>query len=213
MTTLRIKTNAASVSRWLTASVVRKIDQAGAKALSQTVLQVQKAERIELHKRFTIRRSTFMDRRIKVMKFAKPNSLTAIIGIDDKVQGSALILGMFEDGGQKQPMQGNRVAVPITGTKARRAFKNRVNAYRMDKLGLKKKGGQVQGAKRTFIVPTKKGDFALMQRDNKGITPLYIFRKNVKVRARLPFTRIATDLAVEQVPKLFNRYLQLYIKP
>ncbi len=214
---INIKTNAAEVSRWLNGKS-KKIAQAAKTALSKTVLQVQHAERVELNKEFTIRKAAFIRNRVKITKFPKVDSLTAVIGIDDNVKGSPLLLAQFEEGGNKQPVQGQRVAVPITGGKARPAFPRAVApSLRMDKLPMQQgRGGMKTGPKRTVILPTKGGGMAMFQRVGKGksseLRPLYVFRNGVRLKKRLRFVKTASDLANEQLPKLFNRYLKLYIK-
>lgn len=222
MATIKIKTNAAEINRNLSGQI-KKVGQAGKAALSKTVLQVQHAERIELNRMFTVRKAAFMRNRIKITKFPSADNLTTTIGIDDNVRGSKLLLSQFEDGGKKLPVSGSRVAVPLTGGKARKDFKKGVApSLRIDRLALhsqvnrKGKGGAIVGSKRTFILPTKKGEYALFQRGGKGssseASPLYLFRNNVSLKKRMKFVKIATDLAQEQLPKLFARYMRLYIK-
>lgn len=223
---IEVTTNAAEVNRTL-AGHEKKIRQAAKAALSKVTLQVQHAERIELNREFTVRRAAFMRNRVKVFKFPKTTDggeMTAVIGIDSRVKGSPLLLAQFEDGGRKSPVQGSRVAIPLTGGKARQVFRKSVPAgYRMDRLQLHTdlKSGTVKGARRTFILPTKNGEFVMFQRGpgggrstgpDKDISPLYLFRNHVPLKKRLQFLRIATDLAEQQLPRLFQRYLRLYIK-
>lgn len=219
---VQIKTNAADVNRWLSGNE-KKMRQAAKAALSKTILQVQHAERIELNRIFTVRKSAFMKNRIKIFKFPKttPDGLVAVIGINDKVKGTPLLLAQFEDGGVKSPVQGSRVAIPITGSKARPDFKRSVPpSMRLPRLNFQKnKGGIPIGNKRTFILPTKRGEYAVFQRGpggrslgaDKNMSPLYIFRNTVPLKKRMQFIRIATALASEQLPKLFTRYMRLYI--
>lgn len=220
---VQIKTNAAQVNRWL-AGQPKKMMQAAKAALSKTVLQVQHAERIELNREFTIRKAAFMRNRIKISRFPKatPDGLVTVIGIDDRVKGSPLILAAFEEGGRKSPVQGSRVAIPITGAKARPDFRKSVPpSMRIDRLGFREnKGGIPVGARRTFILPTKRGEYAVFQRGPGGrstgpdmdISPLYIFRNYVPLKKRLRFVRVAVDLAEFALPRHFERYLRLYIK-
>lgn len=221
-TQIKITTNAADVNRWLMGKQ-KKVWQAAKAALSKTTMQVQHAERIELNREFTVRKAAFMRNRIKIFKFPKATEggdMVAVIGIDDKVRGTPLLLSQFEAGGKKRPVQGSRVAIPITGGKARPSFKRSVPpSMRLQNLGLKpNKGGIPVGNRRTFILPTKRGEYAVFQRGgamgtgkDKGMSPLYIFRNTVPLKKRMHFVRIAKSLAEEQLPKLFNRYLRLYI--
>ena len=224
MPELLITTNAAKVNRNL-AGYGKKIWQAGKRSLSETTLQVQKAERIEINREFTVRKASFNRNRVKIFKFPKASidGMKAIIGIDSKVRGSPLLLQVFEEGGQKLPVEGSRVAIPLTGAKARPSFRQGVApSLRLDRLALHSRlsDRKVIGDKRTFILPTKRGEYALFQRgpggratgDDPNMSPLYIFRNRVSLKKRLKFLAVATALAEEQLPKLFNRYLLLYIK-
>ncbi|MGD9663800.1 MAG: DUF6441 family protein [Novosphingobium sp.] len=220
---VRITTNAAEVNRWM-GGQIKKVNQAAKAALSKTVLQVQHQERIELNRMFTVRKAAFMRNRVKVFKFPKatPEGLVAVIGINSNVRGSPLLLSVFEDGGKKSPVQGSRIAIPITGGKARPAFKKGVPAaYRMNRLNFtKNKDGIPVGRQRTFILPTKKGEYAVFQRGkggrslgaDKDISPLYIFKNTVPLKKRMHFVKIATDLAGFALPRHFDRYLRLYLK-
>lgn len=218
MAEIRITTNAADVNRWLNGNI-KKVNQAAKAALSKTVMQVQAAERIELNKQFTVRKAAFIRNRVKIFKFPKatPEGLVAVIGIDGNVKGTPLLLSMFEDGGKRTPLSGNSVAVPITGGKARTVFKKSVApSLRINKLAFQKRGNAMEGTKRTVILPTKGGKRVVFQRVGKGknsqLMPMYVFERNVHLRKRIHFVKIARDLAEEQLPKLFNRYLRLYIK-
>lgn len=214
----KVTTNAAECGKWLRGQT-KKVLQAGKAALSQTILQIQQAERKDLRRELTIRKTAFMEKRIKITRFPRATSdgLIAVIGIDDRVQGTPLFLSGLEGVVQRKPQTGSAVAVPITGTKARPAFTKNVPAsMRINRLTIKKDGGAYKGAKRTFILPTKGGGHVVFQRTGRGsksdITPLYVFKKNVRLRRRLRFVPIATELAYQQLPRLYTRYLRLYLK-
>lgn len=224
-THVRITTNAAEVNRWMTGRI-KKVNQAAKAALSKTVLQVQHQERVELNRMFTIRKASFMRNRIKIFKFPKVSAdgsgLVAVIGINGKVRGSPLLLSVFEEGGKKSPVHGSRIAIPITGGKARPAFRKGVPpSYRISRLNFtKNKGGIPVGNKRTFILPTKGGEYAVFQRggggrslgEDKDISPLYIFKNNVPLKKRMQFVKTATELAEFALPRHFERYLRLYLR-
>jgi len=65
-------------------------------------------------------RKKFILNRIKILQYSKVGNLTAIIGIDNKVQGAPLILSFLEEGGTKEPTAGPDIAIPLTGEAARR---------------------------------------------------------------------------------------------
>lgn len=198
----------------------RQIPYAAKDALNATALQIQEAERAEMNRLFTIRKAGFMSRRVKMFKWARVFGLVAEIGIDTAVQGSRLLLSVFEKGGRKDPAQGSHVAIPITGGKARPVFRRSVPAaYRMDRLGLhsvlSRKGSRaaVRGDRRTFILPTKRGEYALFQREGRNeVGLLYLFRSSVALRKRLSFVKVAVALAEWSFPRFFNRYLAKHLR-
>lgn len=214
MATIQIGTNTAEVARWLNGEA-KKIAQAGRAALSKTVLQVQEAERKEIRQKFTIRRGKFLLNRVKIFQFPKNNNLVTRIGINENIKGSPLLLSQFEDGGPKN--EGKRVAIPITGQAARKTFGSRVNnKLKIDKLNMKSVHGgrgRMAGDNGTFMAHSKGGTYVVFQRTGLfDVEPIYVLKKNVKVKKNMNFHRVAKSLAEEQLPKLFNRYLKLYIK-
>ncbi|MFT4118699.1 hypothetical protein [Bradyrhizobium sp.] len=216
---LVVTTNAAECGKWLRGQS-KKILQAGKAALAQTILQVQQAERRELRRDLHIRKTSFMDNRIRISHFprATADGLIAVIGINDRVQGTPLFLAGLEDANTpRRPLSGNAVAVPITGTKARPVIgKNVPASMRINRLSIQKNGGAYRGRKGTFILPTKGGGHVVFQRTGRGakseVSPIYVFKKNIRLRRRLRFVPIAAELAYQQLPRLYTRYLRLYIK-
>lgn len=217
MPTIQVKTDLAKTKRYLSATS-KKIPQAGKAALSKTVMQIKQAEQKDIDQKFTIRRGSFLRNRVKILQWPKVDNLIAKIGIDDKVKGSKLLLSQFEDSNtEKKPMQGKRVAVPITGGGARPTFASKVpTSLRFDKLKLTKVAGgkgRMVGKNGVFMAHTHNGRFVVFQRTGLDtVKPLYVLKNNVKLKRKLRFHDIASDLAHEQIPKLYNRYLNLYIK-
>ncbi len=209
---------------------LRQLPYAVKDAINAVALEVQARERVMMGRNFKIRRSAFIMRRVKMFKWAKVQDLTAVVGIDDQVQGSKLLMAQFEEGGEKTPqggsILGDRVAIPITGSKARRLFNYKVpTTWKIDRLGLRSilsragKGGAIQGDKRTVILPiTKgkyKGDFALFSRMGVGWTlyPVYLFiSRKVRLRPTLKFVLTARAVVKVRMAALVDQAVEAAIK-
>ena len=133
----------------LTAAVLRQIPYAANNAITRTAKEAVTAGRKELQRGLTIRKQ-FILNRIRILQYSKVGNLTAIIGVDMRVQGAPLLLGFLEEGGTKEPQAGAGIAIPLTGEAARPAFTKSVPAgYRYKKLQFVGN----KGKKQTFIVP------------------------------------------------------------
>lgn len=131
------------------ATVLKKISFATNNALTRVAKEMRDEGQKEIAADFTIRKR-FILTRLKILQYSKVSDLTAIVGIDAKVQGSPLLLGMFEEGGTKEPAHGSELAVPITGSPARPSFQDQVpTALRYSRLQFV----AGKGKKKTFIVP------------------------------------------------------------
>nr|WP_320132350.1 hypothetical protein [uncultured Holophaga sp.] len=211
-------------------NVPKQVAWAAMKAINQVALKIQEDQRAEMNKEFTIRKAAFMRNRIKMFRFAKTNQdeIYAEVGIDSNVKGAKLLLARFEKGGKKTNEEGHgilpgTVPIPLTGAKARPEFRKSVPvAYRLQNLGLrsvlrrKGSGAAIIGNKHTFVLPTNRGEYVLMQRGPGGrtngpdpdISPLYLFRNNVPIPKLLKFLSQAKALAGYMLPRVFKRWLQ-----
>lgn len=141
-------------------------------AINAVVKDVQREERIRMDRIFTLRRAGFMYRAIKIFAFsnAKQGRPFAEIGVDRKQR---LLLGMFEKGGQRLPMKGKNVAVPLTGSAARPTAKSIIpEPFTFTKMKFKRAAsstGQPQwkGQNKTFLIP-KVGVFQRIKSSAKG---------------------------------------------
>ena len=208
-------------------AIAKQMPWAAKDAIKQCALMIQTEERAELAKDFTIRKTAFMGKRIKIFRWPKvePGEVYAEIGIDSKVKGGPLLLAQMEEGSTRNTKgkEGGGiipgfVAVPLTGTKARAAFPKAVPRslwlqylHLRSQRARKGKGGQIIGDKGTFIVPTKRGQFVLMQRGKGGASPLYVFTRNVRLPRLMHFIRKAKALADYAMPRLFKRYMQKHL--
>ena len=133
----------------LTAAVLRQLPYAANNALTRTAKEMVDAGQKELAADLQIRKR-FILQRVKILQYSRVNNLTAIVGVDQKVQGSPLLLGFLEEGGEKTPTKGAELAIPLTGESPRPTFPQPV------KTSLLYPNLQFQdrrGRQRTFIIP------------------------------------------------------------
>lgn len=163
----------------LTAAVLRQLPYATNSAITRTAKEAVDAGQKEVAADLTVRKR-FILNRIKILQYSKVNNLTAIVGIDTKVQGSPLILSFLEEGGEKQPQLGSDIAVPLTGELARPTFQDLIpNALKYKNL----KFDQRKGRQRTYVVPNVGVFERIAKGDSPGATVLiYSFKSS----ARLP---------------------------
>jgi hypothetical protein len=105
-----------------TAREQKRLAYSVAQAINAATKDVQLSERANLDRKFQIRKAGFMYRLIKIQQFATvgKNIPYAVLGIDNTKD--RVLLSVFEDGGDKRPVKGKNVAVPLTGSKARPVF-------------------------------------------------------------------------------------------
>jgi hypothetical protein len=176
---IEIKVDAEQVVK-LTQAVIRQLPYAANNAITRTAKEAVAAGQKEVAADLQIRKR-FILGRIKILQYSKVGNLTAIIGIDPKVQGTKLILGFLEEGesGEKQGTSGPGIAIPLTGSPARPSFPQSVpTSLRYPNLRLT--GGK--GAKRTFSIP----NVGVFQRVASGDSPdatvlLYSFKPSAKL--------------------------------
>src|SRR5260370_22589320 len=147
----------------LTATVLRQLPYAANNAITRTAKEAVDAGQKEIAADLQIRKR-FILNRIKILQYSKVNNLTAIIGIDTKVQGAPLILGFLEDGGTKEPTRGTEIAIPLTGEAPRPSFPDPVaTALRYTNLRFENR----KGRKKKFLIP----NVGIFQRVVKGDSP------------------------------------------
>lgn len=145
------------------ATILKKVSYATNNALTRTAKECIPAAQAELTADFTIRKR-FLLTRIKILQYSKISNLTVIVGVNANVQGSPLLLGFFEDGGQKLPLHGDSIAVPITGSPARQNFNSSIrNALKYTNLQITNNKGKA----RTYVVP----GVGIFERVKKGDAP------------------------------------------
>lgn len=176
-----------------------------AQALNETAKEIQTAERVNLDRRFTLRRATFMYRLVKIFHFAsaRKGKPFAEVGIDNKKR---VLLSQFEKGGIKKPVKGGAVAVPITGEAARPRFAEPVpERFAFRRLRFRKRktksGPQFVGKEGTFILP----GVGVFRRVERTISLLYGFVRRPRLDPILEFRKIAERTFRVEFPKQFRR--------
>jgi hypothetical protein len=137
---------------------VKNLAYSTSQALNATAKDVQAAERVHMDRTYHLRRAGFMYRLIKIFKFsnARQGIPWTEIGVENK---SRVILSTFEEGGQRKPVKGKNVAVPITGSFARPTDTSTIpDEYTFRKMKFKRhltSGGKTQwkGESHTFLIP------------------------------------------------------------
>jgi len=192
---IKVKVDVESVVK-LTAAVVRQIPYAANSAITRTAKEAVDAGKKALAHELTIRKQ-FILNRIKILQYSKVGNLTAIIGVDTNVQGAPLLLGFLEEGGTKEPLAGEGIAVPLTGEAARPTFSQSVpTAFRYTNLRFIGNKGQ----KNTFIIP----NVGVFQRIATGkvsseVVEIYSFKPS----ARLPIHTHLRDAMVRVIGERF----------
>jgi hypothetical protein len=193
--------------------ILKKVPYATNNALTRTAKELVDVEREALKKEFQVRKE-FILKRVRIVKYSRPDDLWTRVGIDRDVQGGPLLLTMFEDGGEKDPALGSELAVPPTGSAVRPSFSQAQAPSLLYKaLHIKPHstaGAKVQfkGDKRTFVIAgvgvfqrttsrqrsarNKKGVGAGRGRD-EDIVLLYRFEPSVPLHQRMHFIRTAQD--------------------
>jgi hypothetical protein len=136
----------------------KRLAFSAAQAMNDTALEIQLAERVNLDRKFTVRKQAFFHRLIKVgFASVKKDRAFAEVYIDTTKKG--VLLSTFQKGGVKQPRKGRSVAVPITGSPARPSFRNPVTralTFAQIRLRLHRTASgarQWKGRDRTFLIP------------------------------------------------------------
>jgi hypothetical protein len=174
---IKVDIDADSVVK-LTAAVLRQLPYATNNAITRTAKEAVDAGRKELQRDVTVRKQ-FILNRISILHYSKVGNLTAIIGVNAAVQGSPLLLGFLEEGGEKEPSNGEGIAIPLTGEAARPSFAQSVPTQFRYK-NLKFIGNK--GRQKTFIVP----NVGVFERVAPGKSPeatveIYSFKPNAPI--------------------------------
>jgi hypothetical protein len=193
--------------------ILKKIPYATNNALTRTAKELVQVERDELKTEFQVRKQ-FILNRVKIVKYSRPNDLWTRVAIDRDVQGGALLLTEFEDGGAKTPDHGSELAVGLTRSAVRPTFAQSETPsllYKALKITPHTTSGgivQFKGARRTFVIAgigvfqrttsrqrgtrAKKGVAAGNGRD-EDIVLLYRFEPSVPLHKQMHFITTARE--------------------
>lgn len=196
-----------SALRAKTEREIKNLGYSTAQAINKVAQEIQNEERVNLDRKFKLRRAGFMYRLIKIVTFASANQGRPYAEIAIDASKARVLLSSFEEGGDKTSSVGQNVAVPITGEAARPTFSDPVpQAFTFKGLSFQKvitKEGKVEwhGKNRTFIIP----GVGVFQRVSTTVTKLiYSFKKRVHLDSRLDFVAIAKRVWEERFEKVFR---------
>lgn len=208
---LKIDTDIRALGLRLKQEPVR-VGKALVRALNNTAVEIQRQERINLDRAYTLRKAGFMYRLIKV-RFAntKDGRPYAEVYVDDTKKN--VLLSLFEEGGEKRSEHGANVAVPITGEAARPSFESSVpTSLYISRLGLRQgRNGQLQGRQKTFVLrqTAKLKDGGVFIRTSADdVRLLYKFERAPRLRATLHFMRTALRVYDTMFVAEFNRLME-----
>lgn len=188
-------------------------------AINRTMLEMQREERAEIDRSFTVRKNTFMYRLIKIFRFATvfkgtgPQLIYGEIGIDHK---DRTLLDQFVEGGFKEPVASKTVGVPVTGGAARPSFSDPVvAALQLSKIHLRPrvlKDGTTQLVSEedggVFSLPNVRHGTeprGLFQKTGDVIRALYLFIQRPALKRRYDFFGVAERVYDEVFDKEFDR--------
>jgi|HubBroStandDraft_5_1064220.scaffolds.fasta_scaffold45195_4 hypothetical protein len=189
----------------LSAKVLRKLPYILNDSITEVAKLVVAAEQDQLRKDFTIRKN-FLTGRFKVLQYSRTTDLTAIVGIDNRVQGSPLLLGFFEEGGSKLPTAGPELAIPLTGEAARPSFASPIPTallYKNLQISMKIKGHAVifPGLQHTYLVQ----GVGVFQRTGKSTELIYSFKPSAPLRPRTHMIELAQVVIRESFARIFDK--------
>jgi hypothetical protein len=193
-----------SLALKVTAQAIRKLPYATNNALTAVAKEMVTAGQAEIQEKFTIRKS-FILKRLRILQYSRVSDLTTIVGINSEVQGSPLLLGYFEEGGEKEPSFGSGIAVPITGSPARSSFSDIVkSALQYTKLQLTDYGSAIEGKQQTYVVP----GVGVFQRVAPGNGPdatvlLYAFENSAPLKKHMSLIEVMTEVVNERFNPIF----------
>lgn len=189
----------------LTAKVLKKMPFILNDSITETAKLVVAAEQDQLRKDFTIRKN-FLVGRFKVLQYSRVSNLTAIVGIDNRVQGAPLLLGFFEEGGEKLPQAGPEIAIPLTGEAARPTFGSQVPSallYKNLQISTKVKGQSIifPGLRGTYLVE----GVGVFQRTGNESVLIYSFKPSAPLHKRTHMIELAHRVIDESFARIFNK--------
>ena len=191
-----------------------RIAYAVANSLNTTIKSVQREQRLELRRRFTVR-IPFTERQIAIIDpFASASKriMWTRIRVGQKPR---LLLAQFETGGERRPFKGSRVAVPIPGGARATKEASVTESLRFTRLRLRRKSagaetkrrkgggtGPIVGAQGTFRIP----NVGVFQRRGGAPRLLYSLTKStLRLPLRLRYLDTARRVTAREFPGVLQR--------
>jgi hypothetical protein len=191
------------------AGVADQVPFATSVAINNTLNDIQRDVRTHVHSTFIMRAQDFIDRTIYIgpLDRAKKDRLTGTIRINPDRD----FLAKFEDGGEKTPQGSASLGVPIVRQGSPALIIGRSDPLSLRALfaDLQKQGvaegriGKRRGApkrlvqQKVFLITGRDGKTLLVKRDGGVTTVLWVFEKEVPIKADLDFVEIAMNTALE----------------
>lgn len=185
----------------LVSNVLRQLPYATNSAITRTAKEAVDAGRKEVAADLQLRKK-FVLNRIRILQYSKVGNLTAVIGVDTKVQGAPLILGFLEEGGEKEPLHGPDIAIPLTGEAPRPSFPDPVTtSLRYTNLRFNNR----KGRKKTFLIP----NVGIFQRVAAGDSPestvlIYSFKPSAKLPQHIHLRNAMVKVIGERFAAIFS---------
>jgi hypothetical protein len=185
----------------LTDAVLRQLPYATNNAITRTAKEAVDAGQKEIAADLQLRKG-FILNRIRILQYSRVGNLTAVIGVDERVQGAPLILGFLEEGGTKEPIHGPSLAIPLTGEAPRPTFPDPV------KTSLRYKNLRFQdrkGRSKTFLIP----GVGIFQRVAAGDSPdatvlIYSFKPSAKLAPHIKLREAMLQVIGERFSPIFS---------
>lgn len=185
----------------------RQIPFAMSRALNATGLQVQRAERDQLHRVFTLRRPEWAERSVKIVHFAKKSEPWLTIGIHPPGgDRRADILGKFETEREKRPRDGGTIAIPVAARKRRDTGIIR-KRDRPGGFNFRQVGRAVRGDRGTFIIRQPDGSGGIFRRVKGVVSLLYLLVHRAPLQPDLHFADTAGKAVDDHWAYNFERAL------
>lgn len=181
-----------------------------ARAVNAALVTAQAKQRAHMAAEFTVRRKAFMDRSVKITRFAKKGAPVGEIAIASP--GGRDIFEKFERGGTKRPKDGRNLAIPIVGSPVKRTDRAIVQAKNRPRALLDAMQPSQQGVKRAksfggaFLRPAKDGKpGAIFMRVGKKVKLAYVLEPTVPIAPELKFEDTITKSVRETFASDFER--------
>ena len=202
---VHIETNALEVAGVLNRLFRDQEPFARSRATNAVAKEAQTNQRRHQRRVFTVRRSQFVDRAIKIKPFSTKRRQFAVLRVEPPGgRRKADIFTKFERGGEKRARDGGTIAVPI---EARRTKAGVVSKSQRPRNLLARSAG-VSRSRRVFLVRKGREGF-ILQRLGRGrnarVKLLFALKRSVPIEPRLDFVRNISETVRRRYGALYAR--------